>query len=68
MSINAGELIEKLKKVDPKSTIYASIDLGDTYHFENALGNGLIEIIDNKRDNAVLLSFELGEIVNWIKQ
>ena len=65
MAINVGELIERLKKVDPKSTIYASVDLGDAYHLENALGNGLIEVINNERDKAVLLSFELGEIVNW---
>ena len=62
--INAGELIEKLKKVDPKSTIYASVDLGDAYHLENALGKNLIEVVDNERDKAILLSFELGEIVN----
>lgn len=64
MTINVGELIERLKNVDPKSTIFASVDLGDAYHFENALGTGLIEVINNERDKAVLLSFELGEIVN----
>ncbi len=64
MSINAGELIEKLQNVDPKSTIYASVDLGDAYHLENALGEGLIEVVNNERDKAVLLSFELGKIIS----
>ncbi len=61
--IKVKDLIEKLQRVNPESEVYASIDLGDENHFENALGKGLIEVINDERNKAILLSFEIGEIV-----
>lgn len=61
------ELIKSLQEeVDPEATIYTGIDLFnfDERRLEKILGESLIEVIYNRHEKAVLLSFEKGEIMN----
>lgn len=61
------ELIKSLQEeVDPEATIYTSIDLFDfdKNRLEKILGESLTEIVYNRHEKAVMLSFEKGEIMD----
>ncbi len=58
------ELIKSLQEVDEESLVYASIDLfDDERRLEKILGESLIEVVYNRHEKAVMLSFEKGEIM-----
>ena len=59
------ELIKSLQEVDEESLVYASIDLfDDERRLEKILGESLTEIVYNRHEKAVMLSFEKGEIMD----